>query len=621
MPPQRRRVGYVPQEGALFPHLDVAGNIAFGLPRGARGARAPGSRSCSSWSGCRPTLARRAARTSSPAASSSGSRWPGRWRPRPSVVLLDEPFSSLDAGLREGTGRAVADALRAASATGVLVTHDQGEALSLADQVAVMRDGRLAQVGTPEQVYARPADLDVARFVGGAVVLPAVVAGGRRDQRPRHASTCPSAPPRGRSRCWCGPSRSCSRRRGPGDEPDAAPGAVPLVPGERARRPPCSEVSYFGHDCAVRLQLAGTGEQVTARMVGEDAPEPGAVVASACGTGQRLRGAPPAQRRRTPSRRRPRPADPRPPVARIRAWADALLSRCRARPGSVEVRSDLDGLDRGGFWAVVVTVRGRGHLRAVRRRPSAPPSTAPACGPRPAAALARAGLGVAQLAGRAGLPRRRGGHPRRIAAGEVYQVNLCRILSHRLPESADLHGLYDVLAEGNPAPYACLVDVPEAGLEVVSASPELFLRRSGDRGRVAPDQGDRRRPRRRCCAKDYAENVMIADLVRNDLAHVCRPGTVSVDALCAAEEHPGLVHLVTTVSGRLRPGVRLARDRRRHVAAGLGVRVRPSRRRCGPSPSSRRRARGPYCGAVGWVDADAGEAQPRRRHPHVLGRP
>ena len=176
LPPQRRRVGYVPQEGALFPHLDVAGNITFGMPRGARrkGTRvaellelvglpfAVSTRLPHELSGGqqqRVALARALA-------------------PSPSVVLLDEPFASLDAGLREGTGRAVADALRHASATGILVTHDQGEALSLADQVAVMRDGRLAQVGTPKQVYDAPADLDVARFVGGAVVLPAVVEGG-----------------------------------------------------------------------------------------------------------------------------------------------------------------------------------------------------------------------------------------------------------------------------------------------------------------------------------------------------------------------------------------------------------------------------------------------------------
>ena len=170
--------------------------------------------------------------------------------------------------------------------------------------------------------------------------------------------------------------------------------------------------------------------------------------------------------------------------------------------GVVEVRSDLDGLDRGGFWAVVVTFEGAvtcvrfadvarfptpaaARRRGCARAPSGPGWTRPGTAPWTSRPTAQAWCDIR----------------RRIAAGEVYQVNLCRVLRHRLPETADLHGLYDVLAEGNPAPYACLVDVPEAGLEVVSASPELFLRRSGDLVRVAPDQGHGRGPRRPCCPR------------------------------------------------------------------------------------------------------------------------
>jgi para-aminobenzoate synthetase component I len=275
--------------------------------------------------------------------------------------------------------------------------------------------------------------------------------------------------------------------------------------------------------------------------------------------------------------------------------------------GVLEVRSDLAGLDRGGFWAVVVTFEGA--VTCVRfadvvrfpdeevRSPARP----------------RTGAGWPELdsawqssldeqAYRAGVVDIR----RRIAAGEVYQVNLCRILSHRLPESADLMDLYDVLADGNPAPYACLVDVPEAGLEVVSASPELFLRRRGDLVQSRPIKGTAE-DLGAMLPKDYAENVMIADLVRNDLARVCRPGTVDVDALCAAEVHPGLVHLVTTVSGRLRPGVRWG-----EIA---GATLPPGSVSGAPKSSALRAIaeletapRGPYCGAVGWVDADAGEA-------------
>ena len=98
--------------------------------------------------------------------------------PAPALVLLDEPFSSLDAGLREDTGRAVVRALRASGATAVLVTHDQGEALSLADQVAVMRAGRFLQVASPSEIYLRPASPDVARFLGHATLLPGTASGG-----------------------------------------------------------------------------------------------------------------------------------------------------------------------------------------------------------------------------------------------------------------------------------------------------------------------------------------------------------------------------------------------------------------------------------------------------------
>ncbi len=170
LPPQRRHVGYVPQEGALFPHLDVRGNILFGLPRRERTSR---------------RLAEMLDLAELPAdlASSYPHQLSGGQQqrvalaralaPRPQVVLLDEPFSSLDASLRISTGREVVRLLRVAGTTAVLVTHDQGEALSLADRVAVMRDGRIVQVDTPVDLYRSPVDVGVATFVGGATLLPA----------------------------------------------------------------------------------------------------------------------------------------------------------------------------------------------------------------------------------------------------------------------------------------------------------------------------------------------------------------------------------------------------------------------------------------------------------------
>jgi iron(III) transport system ATP-binding protein len=174
MPAWRRQVGYVPQEGALFPHLDVRGNILFGLPRRERTtgrlaqmlelAELPDDvasaypRELSGGQQQRVALARALA-------------------PGPRVVLLDEPFSSLDAALRVSAGREVASVLRHAGSTALLVTHDQGEALSLADRVAVMDDGVIRQVDRPTHLYGAPVDQRVGRFVGDANLLPAELHG------------------------------------------------------------------------------------------------------------------------------------------------------------------------------------------------------------------------------------------------------------------------------------------------------------------------------------------------------------------------------------------------------------------------------------------------------------
>jgi iron(III) transport system ATP-binding protein len=172
--PQRRKIAVVPQEGALFPHLSVAGNVGYGLDRSARrsgrieevlalvGLEGYGERMPHQLSGGqqqRVAVARALA-------------------PRPSLVLMDEPFSALDASLRAELRHDIREALRADGATAILVTHDQGEALSIADQVAVLRDGVVVQTGPPTTVYHEPADPWVAAFVGEAVLLPAVVSGG-----------------------------------------------------------------------------------------------------------------------------------------------------------------------------------------------------------------------------------------------------------------------------------------------------------------------------------------------------------------------------------------------------------------------------------------------------------
>jgi iron(III) transport system ATP-binding protein len=168
--PQHRGIGYVAQEGALFPHLSVGQNVGFGLPRSTRRS----SRRIDevlSLVGLRSEDAGRR-----PSELSGGEQrrvsLARALAPRPKLVLLDEPFSALDAALRVETRAAVIRALAEEGTTGVLVTHDQAEALSMGTQVAVLRDGALVQTATPRDLYRTPVDLGVARFVGEAVVLP-----------------------------------------------------------------------------------------------------------------------------------------------------------------------------------------------------------------------------------------------------------------------------------------------------------------------------------------------------------------------------------------------------------------------------------------------------------------
>lgn len=253
-PPQDRRVGYVPQEGALFPHLDVAGNIGFGLPRGERAAGARIDEMLDL------VELPRAFRGRAPHELSGGQQQrvalARALAPGPTVVLLDEPFSSLDASLRESTGRAVARALRAAQATGLLVTHDQSEALSLSDQVAVLREGRLIQAGSPADVYLAPHDPELARFVGGATSLPGHAGQGV-------AATC---------------ALGDVTLTHPASADDLVlvirPDQVVLDPdGVQAR---VDEVSFYGHDAAIRLSVGGAA--LVARVSGPTAPAAGEMV-------------------------------------------------------------------------------------------------------------------------------------------------------------------------------------------------------------------------------------------------------------------------------------------------------------------------------------------------------
>ncbi|WP_078876489.1 chorismate-binding protein [Streptomyces sp. 150FB] len=276
--------------------------------------------------------------------------------------------------------------------------------------------------------------------------------------------------------------------------------------------------------------------------------------------------------------------------------------------GLRDVTHDPEALDSSGFWAVVADFEGRltcARFGDVRSQPVPAPVPGRWRGPDRGdwtSSLDRAAYvdGVRRIRAH-------------IAAGDVYQANLCRVLSAPLPVPApdgtgsDVDALTALLARGNPAPYAGTVRLPAHGVEIATASPELFLRRAGELVESGPIKGTGR-TEADLLEKDRAENVMIVDLVRNDLGRVCATGSVTVPSLCAVEPHPGLVHLVSTVRGRLGASVRW-RDL-------LGATFPPGSVTGAPKSSAltiiealETAPRGPYCGAIGWVDADSGRAE------------
>jgi iron(III) transport system ATP-binding protein len=169
IPPEKRHIGVVPQEGALFPQLDVAGNIGFGLPRRER-------RTSKRVSELLEMVGLAGLEKARPDELSGGQQQrvalARALAPAPKLLLLDEPFSSLDAALRVEVRTEVHALLREIGTTSILVTHDQEEALSIADRVAVMSAGRIEQVDSPWRIYEAPSTLGIARFVGDLVELP-----------------------------------------------------------------------------------------------------------------------------------------------------------------------------------------------------------------------------------------------------------------------------------------------------------------------------------------------------------------------------------------------------------------------------------------------------------------
>jgi iron(III) transport system ATP-binding protein len=254
---QHRRIGYVPQEGALFPHLSVGRNVGFGLTRrpgrpqrvdellelvGLSGYRRRYPHQLSGGQQQRVALARALA-------------------VEPDIVLLDEPFASLDAALRASVRSDVLGVLRRGGTTSILVTHDQDEALSMADQVAVLRSGVIAQLDTPAELYGRPGDAELARFLGESNLLEGEV-------RDEVATT-------GLGRLsvgsWSGPvGGGRARIMVRPEQIELGEAATGVVDGTVA------SYEYFGHDAVVRVHPSVDGlPDLVVRVNGGSPLDPG----------------------------------------------------------------------------------------------------------------------------------------------------------------------------------------------------------------------------------------------------------------------------------------------------------------------------------------------------------
>ncbi|MCB0166832.1 MAG: ABC transporter ATP-binding protein [Anaerolineae bacterium] len=244
VPPERRSVGMVFQEYALFPHMTVADNVAYGLGKGIDKKQRVAE--VLALVGL-PDLPKRM-----PHELSGGQQQrvalARALAPNPQLILLDEPFSNLDAGLRTQIRAEVRQILREAHATAIFVTHDQEEALSLADEVAVMIKGRIAQTDTPYKLYRRPVNKEVATFLGNANFLPGQAAAGQVE-------------------CELGRLPIAGLTSG-AVEVMLRPEDLRLTPNE-AGPTEIVERDYFGHDQLLKLRLP-SGHHLHARLLGSE---------------------------------------------------------------------------------------------------------------------------------------------------------------------------------------------------------------------------------------------------------------------------------------------------------------------------------------------------------------
>ena len=249
---EARKVGYVPQDAALFPHLSVFENVAFGLKGLSKAARVDRVRELLK------LVSMESFENQSATELSGGQKHrvalARALAPEPELVLLDEPFAALDAELRARIREEIKQVLDKVSSTTILVTHDQEEALSIADRVALLRDGNFAQVGNPREIYSAPVDLGVATFLGDSVIVDGVIESGKVSTSLGQLTLLNSAKEASRGKVAIRPENFYLQPDLNGDS---------IVVGRQ----------FFGHDAVVEVKTPN--QLIRARSSGPFAPEVG----------------------------------------------------------------------------------------------------------------------------------------------------------------------------------------------------------------------------------------------------------------------------------------------------------------------------------------------------------
>ena len=250
LPPHKRNIGYLPQEGGLFPHLSVAENVGFALSRSVKSkerdaivAEMLEMVGLSDFQNRRPSELSGGQQTRVALARALAMK--------PALVLLDEPFANLDEALRAEIGDEVVRLLKVSKTTTLMVTHDREDALVSADFIALMRDGTVVQTGTPAEVYLKPLSAEIAVSTGDILTLPAIRYGANSFVSALHGET------------------KRTNRAGERGELLVRPEEIRIhSPRHRGPKAVISRIHYYGHDAVLELKVANLASELKVRVAG-----------------------------------------------------------------------------------------------------------------------------------------------------------------------------------------------------------------------------------------------------------------------------------------------------------------------------------------------------------------